>query len=568
MRFLHNLRLSKKISHQGAIVLTFIVLAAVWFFIFFKYHDSQKLDYNSLSSASLNDAWYYVSNGEKHIIKLPNTEKKRVPVDSDGYSRIYLDLAENFVAEVDISFYTKNQFDVVKIGEKVLESYMGINYPKWFSSSGCYFHIVTVPQNEAKEKRTLCIALTSYMKSMDGIYSEIQCGSKFSLIDHLIRRNGFKIFISILVFLFSAFLLLVAWLFRKQIGADHTLRALGFLTLLVSCWLLEESYVTQFLYANQIVHWLFNYIFFLAIPITFLYFLEELCGNHKYIGIGILTYADIIVIAVCLILQFSGKYQLTQTMFLTHIMIIVLSIYTVCFFVKEMKKNNARLKEYFVAIIILFIGCYAELAVYYGKNCYESSWIMPLTCLVFFIFLGYRVYNATVKKMQALNEAETYQKLAFIDFSTGVYNRTAYYTFIEKFVGKDEPFSIVLFDMNNLKKINDKYQHLFGDKVIKCFSDCAQNAFGKYGKIYRIGGDEFIALIKNPKVELIEKASRQFDDNVKNQKEIDYKFSVSYGYSIFTASCTADFNAGQEAADKNMYKMKSQMKQSRDNCEV
>src|SRR5574344_2226105 len=113
MRLLYNLRLPKKLSHQGAICIAFIVLAAVWFFIFFKYHDSQKLDYNSLSSASLNDAWYYVSNGEKHIIKLPNTEKKRVPVDSDGCSRIYWDLAENFVAEVDIRFYTKIQFDVV-----------------------------------------------------------------------------------------------------------------------------------------------------------------------------------------------------------------------------------------------------------------------------------------------------------------------------------------------------------------------------------------------------------------------------------------------------------------------
>ena len=50
-------------------------------------------------------------------------------------------------------------------------------------------------------------------------------------------------------------------------------------------------------------------------------------------------------------------------------------------------------------------------------------------------------------------------------------------------------------DLNGLKRVNDTYGHVAGDELIRAAADCMKNSFNEYGKIYRIGGDEFAVII-------------------------------------------------------------------------
>ena len=51
------------------------------------------------------------------------------------------------------------------------------------------------------------------------------------------------------------------------------------------------------------------------------------------------------------------------------------------------------------------------------------------------------------------------------------------------------------FDLNELKSVNDKHGHEAGDELITGAALCMRRAFGKSGKIFRTGGDEFAAII-------------------------------------------------------------------------
>ena len=63
----------------------------------------------------------------------------------------------------------------------------------------------------------------------------------------------------------------------------------------------------------------------------------------------------------------------------------------------------------------------------------------------------------------------------------------------------DKKACFITFDINDFKMTNDLNGHSFGDKVLRCTADALIEAFGPYGKIYRIGGDEFCAVLtKNP----------------------------------------------------------------------
>jgi diguanylate cyclase (GGDEF)-like protein len=93
---------------------------------------------------------------------------------------------------------------------------------------------------------------------------------------------------------------------------------------------------------------------------------------------------------------------------------------------------------------------------------------------------------------------ETYEK-AIKDHLTGIYNR--YYVMddlekeIERTLREGTSFTIVSFDLDNFKPINDKYGHLKGDEILKKVADVLKDSFRFYDIVGRLGGDEFIAIV-------------------------------------------------------------------------
>ena len=88
-------------------------------------------------------------------------------------------------------------------------------------------------------------------------------------------------------------------------------------------------------------------------------------------------------------------------------------------------------------------------------------------------------------------------RLSNTDQLTGGANRMAYGTAISKLSEGEMADNLVYIsaDINGLKQTNDTLGHLAGDELISGASECLKNALSEYGEVYRIGGDEFAALI-------------------------------------------------------------------------
>ncbi len=97
----------------------------------------------------------------------------------------------------------------------------------------------------------------------------------------------------------------------------------------------------------------------------------------------------------------------------------------------------------------------------------------------------------------AKRREEHLEYIAGTDAQTKLYNRRTYENDIT--VLKSSPLQerliYIALDINGLKTANDTYGHSAGDELIQATADCMQQTFGKYGKLYRIGGDEFVAII-------------------------------------------------------------------------
>ena len=94
------------------------------------------------------------------------------------------------------------------------------------------------------------------------------------------------------------------------------------------------------------------------------------------------------------------------------------------------------------------------------------------------------------------------------------------------------PLRVILFDVDNLKLINDHYGHEKGDEALRCCCRCIREAFGEDISCYRIGGDEFVCLTERVETFRADEA-RFYEAKAEMAKTLDFPFSVSMGWASF-----------------------------------
>ena len=183
-------------------------------------------------------------------------------------------------------------------------------------------------------------------------------------------------------------------------------------------------------------------------------------------------------------------------------------------------------------------------------------------------------FNSAIEKarkamyLKAINDS--IRELSHVDALTHVKNRTAYESRLEEVRKKAErkgtlDFGIILFDVNNLKKINDQLGHYAGDEYIKNSCKLICIAF-KNSPVYRIGGDEFVVILEGKAFEQRDEQLKNFVDemnSVMNNENIspEERVSIAYGMSIFEGA-PETIDDCIKRADETMYKKKKKMKGS------
>ena len=165
-------------------------------------------------------------------------------------------------------------------------------------------------------------------------------------------------------------------------------------------------------------------------------------------------------------------------------------------------------------------------------------------------------------------------KVAYNDVLTGLYNRTAYTDKIKE-IGELEKrtttIGVVMFDVNNLKYVNDNLGHNYGDELIMAASQVIKESFDDSVTIYRIGGDEFLGIIESDNARQIYKlASIQFKTLMHNYNITYHKpfhLSIAIGEAFLEKDSKEDISEIIEDADKKMYADKQEYKKTHSKVE-
>ncbi len=486
---------------------------------------------------------------------------------------------------------SQSDVEVLLDGERIYT--YGMEERSWGKSPGSYWHVVDIPEGSAG--KTLTIRhLISYDSIRDNIPT-IRYGSHGECVETKIL-DMLPVLVLNCIIIFCGMICIFLHIERtpKRKRAElGSLLCLGLFAILVAVWSLRQCGFLQLLIPNGGVLYFIDLQVLLLFPALIDLFIYTICEERHKTGFAAFAGAYLLCVAVETVLQLLGVADMFELLFLTHGLILVNVLYLFWAIWQEgrdvpepdirsesveeneagssldfarrfereaggkQREEKGHLPQMKLPLCILVASGIMEMISYYISLLKEVSVFMALGTMIFIVMLMWQRVHEYYDIELEEEKLAYFEKLARTDMLTGALNRNAYEEELKTLAksGDLNERCAIVFDLNNMKGINDNYGHEKGDQALKTCYQCISEAFGEYGRCYRIGGDEFVFLGK--KNERIRKAVEQFGEAIKREAaQFDFPFSVAFGYADFDPKKDADLNAMIRRCDVLMYQDK------------
>lgn len=201
----------------------------------------------------------------------------------------------------------------------------------------------------------------------------------------------------------------------------------------------------------------------------------------------------------------------------------------------------------------IFLSDYFLLMIFEDINQYRNY--STIKGLLFVLVSSLIIYNLIKREIRLIKMASMdITLLKEYDMLTNTHNRLAFSSKLDELHKNQKKVSILIADVNGLKYINEHYSVKQGDQVLISLSTLLKEELPLSTLLYRIGGDEFCAIIENCEYLEIEQYSLSILSAF-NQRKSSFECSISIGYA---SNCneTHDIYQAFSLAEDRMYKNK------------
>ncbi|MDE6015912.1 MAG: GGDEF domain-containing protein [Acetatifactor sp.] len=523
----------------------YIIMAALFIFMVIwtavTNRGQSPADLLSEGNIAFDEGWYLEDGSAADVSrlnKLPSVEPYR---EQSVYRRLPDDLGEG----LSLCFRTKNiNYQVYVDGQlryepKLRESSV---YNK---SSGTRWNYVPLYLSDAGKVVELRFhtVYASGRACMDNLYLGAAAGEIVSTF-----TGKAVAFSTCLLMLFAGLLLIVADIpANLQMHKNHELLYLGLFAISIATWCLVETNLLQFYTDDSRLLQLLSCCSLIMIPIPLVLYLDAAFGfKHKMVVPGIcgLSVAEFII---CAALHFTGVLDYHETLTFSHIVLVLstsLLLYSILKNAYRAGKSKIRNVYKALRTIGLMGICFAtviDIMRYYIGSNGDSAMFVRIGLLIFILCYGSSSLEKMINAVKLGVQSEFVSQLAYRDGLTGIGNRTAFQerlVELEKEKQQLPGIAIIMFDVNDLKLVNDNQGHQKGDELLVCSAEIIKTAVETAGgTCYRIGGDEFVGILCGEDViDRCEKVGICFTKAMEDYNAVKgqpFRISIASGYAVY-----------------------------------
>lgn len=153
----------------------------------------------------------------------------------------------------------------------------------------------------------------------------------------------------------------------------------------------------------------------------------------------------------------------------------------------------------------------------------------------------------------------SYRDMASTDFLTGLKNRNAFERDLYNLnsAADKSRFAVISADLNGLKSVNDTYGHAEGDRYIRLCADILSACLPEGGRLYRIGGDEFVMLLPQVQEQTVVRTLEQIRREICAAGEnTAYPLGLSLGWARYNEERDGSLVDTLKRSDAEMYACK------------
>ncbi|MDF1876622.1 GGDEF domain-containing response regulator [Sulfurimonas sp. SAG-AH-194-L11] len=172
------------------------------------------------------------------------------------------------------------------------------------------------------------------------------------------------------------------------------------------------------------------------------------------------------------------------------------------------------------------------------------------------------VYLQSIDTVQKTltNELTQSELRNIIDPLTGAYNRYGaedkFYQLTSRVKAYQEPFSLIMLDIDHFKKVNDTYGHDVGDAVLISISKLMQKSIRDNDAFIRFGGEEFFIFIANSDLSIATNIAQKLHALIKSTHHSDKNLSITASFGVTEYRLNEELNSLVKRVDTLLYKAK------------
>ncbi len=502
----------------------------------------------------LSEGWYTLdSSGVKSDI--PELDSWRLK--SDTPVTIHRELPE--LTDKDYLFI-ENNFNYIKvyIDGTCLYNYSADSIDLPADMTGHF--ICQIPLDRDYSGQTVSVEVFQPHSYLSMGIKTIMVGTGSSYVTNYLYSHT-ELIVSLSLMLIASLCLFIVFLWQKCRKLDFNYSVFGelsLLTLLSVLWIFTDSQLPQLFWGNTVAACVVSFFCFMALPLPMLSITSTLCLDNRRVleRMKCLLLLNVMVQGV---LYLFGNVSLVSMLVITHSLIVLNVIVLLVFLIRRLRGNASQFaRPLLISLILLIFSAVLSLIQFYLNPQADNSRFYRYGFIIFIAVMIYVSSKAMLNFVNDYTEHKILKRLAYTDILTKVESRLAFEEFMSELRSRALPYPGVfyVFDLNNLKVTNDTYGHKAGDIILKQAAACISKVFQDHGRVFRIGGDEFVAFIQAPFPGLPDYAAQLEKEIETMNSSCEYPFTLSIGWDASDMIIGKEIDTTLKQADDDMYKNK------------